>query len=106
MLRMRTEWACAATMATMATMAIVATPVGAQTDSRMTTGVQQQEQAPPRPTTRLENLSPAERLELLSIAEAERQRGRRGIDADCRPERERKPMTDLERASWRLKCRK
>jgi outer membrane murein-binding lipoprotein Lpp len=84
---------------------MVAGAAGAQTADRMTTGVQTEERVPSG-AAQLDNLTQAERLELLRMSEAERRRGRRGIDVDCRPEQARKAMTDLEQASWRLKCRK
>lgn len=89
-------WAC---------MLMAAMPASAQTNSRMTTGVQMAE--PVQPGVRgLERLTPAERLELLRIAEAERRRSNRGMAKDCGPKQAAKPMSDLERASWRLKCGK
>ena len=83
---------------------LAAIPAGAQTSSRMSTAVKNHE-AVRSGAVRLEDLTPAERLEVLRIAEAPRNR-RRGVDMDCSPEQEMKPMSDLERASWRLKCRR
>jgi hypothetical protein len=84
---------------------LVAMPAGAQTNSGMTTGVRTPEPAPPAGPG-LDSLTPAQRLEVLRIAEAERRRSGRSIDMDCGPKQEARAMTDLERASWRLKCRK
>jgi hypothetical protein len=91
-----TTWAC---------VLIAAGPATAQTGSRMTTGVQTHERVQSG-AVRLEDLSAAERLEVLRIAEANRTRQRRGTDMGCGPDKERKAMTDLERANWRLKCRR
>jgi hypothetical protein len=89
-------WAC---------VLLAAMPVHAQTNSGMTTGVRPPEPAPPAGPG-LDGLTPAQRLEVLRIAEAERRRSGRSIDMDCGPKQAAKAMTDLERASWRLKCRK
>jgi hypothetical protein len=84
--------------------ALVATAAGAQASGQMRVGTQA-----PQVQGRsggLDQLSPAQRLELLQIAEAERNRARRGPVTGCGAEEGRKAMSDLERANWRLKCRR
>jgi len=83
----------------------LASPIAAQVPSRMTVGVQAPPPPPPRPgAAGAASLSAAEQQRLLEIEQARRGTRRPGTTIDCRPEQAAKAMTDLERASWRLKC--